>query len=63
MKVFVIFDPLYERVVCVHESIDMECEACKHIGDNNGYGLNEIEFNVVPSKQTSRDNKLNDIGI
>lgn len=61
MKVFVIYDPLYERVVCVHEEYDMECDACKNYGDNNGYGLSETEYEVVPGKQTIRENKINQI--
>lgn len=27
--VFVTYDPLYERVICVHEKADSECEKCK----------------------------------
>lgn len=63
MKVYVIFDPLYEKVVCVHEDPDMECDACKHIGSNDGYGISEQEFEVAPGKSTYRDDKLNDLGI
>lgn len=63
MKVYVMFDPLHEKVVCVHEDPDMECDACKNIGWNHGYGISEKEFEVVPGKSTDRDNKLNEIGI
>jgi len=29
--VFVTWDPLYERVVCVHDKLDSECKKCKKI--------------------------------
>jgi hypothetical protein len=29
MKVYVIWNPLHERVVCVHSSEDLECKHCK----------------------------------
>ena len=29
--VYVIYDPLYEKVLCVHDAIDMECNNCKKI--------------------------------
>ncbi len=61
MKVYVIYDPLHEKILCVHEEHNMECDACKHIGDNNGYGIYEQEFEVAPSKQKQRQNKLNQL--
>jgi hypothetical protein len=30
-RVFVIWDPLLEKVICVHESEDIQCEKCKEI--------------------------------
>lgn len=60
MKVYVIYDPLHEVVVCVHEDPEMDCNKC--IGAYSElYGLEEHEHEVVPSKQTIRDNKLNQI--
>lgn len=47
--VYVMFDPLYERIVCVHEEENMVCDECKHIGDNSGYGISENKFKVEPS--------------
>jgi hypothetical protein len=29
--VFVTYDPLYERVVCVHEKLQSECDKCKKL--------------------------------
>jgi len=29
--VYVIYDPLYERVVCVHDESEKECEICELI--------------------------------
>ena len=43
MKVYVMFDPLYERVVCVHEHPNMTCSKCIDIEDNSGYGISEQE--------------------
>jgi hypothetical protein len=66
MKVYVIFDPLLERVVCVHEEADMECKDCKELGVERGktaYYLSEHEREVVLSKETNRNDKLKDIGI
>lgn len=41
--VYVIYDPLYEKVICVHSEEDMECEDCKHIKEErrNAYFLTE----------------------
>jgi len=61
--VYVMFDPLYERVVCVHEEANMTCDECKHIGDNSGYGISENKYKVEPSQRTKRDNRLNELGI
>ena len=29
--VYVIYDPLYEKVLCVHEKSNMECNLCRQI--------------------------------
>jgi hypothetical protein len=42
--VYVIYDPLYERVVCVHDEPEKECEICKLIEkerNNHLYPLQE----------------------
>jgi hypothetical protein len=59
--VYVIYDPLRERVICVHEEENMECDKCKDYLDNDGYGINEQKFYIEPSKKTMRDEKLNQI--
>ncbi len=56
------FDPLYERVVCVHEEANMTCDKCEHIG-NDGYGISEKEFEVEPSISKARDIKLDNLGV
>ena len=61
--VYVMFDPLYERVVCVNEEANMTCDECKHIGDNSGYGIIEIKFKIEPSISTKREEKLDELGI
>lgn len=63
MKVYVMFDPLYERVVCVHEHPNMTCSKCIDIEDNSGYGISEQEFEVVPSISKNRDIKLDKLGV
>ncbi len=63
MKVYVMFDPLYERVVCVHEEANMTCDKCEHIGWNDGYGISEKEFEVEPSISKARDIKLDNLGV
>lgn len=67
MKVYVIFDPLLEKVICVHEEEGMDCPACLKIEEerlgNTYYPLEEHEHEVVESKRTERNNKLKDIGI
>lgn len=61
--VYVMFDPLYERVVCVHEEANMTCDECKNIGDNSGYGISENKFKIEPSISTKREEKLDELGI
>lgn len=29
--VYVVYDPLYEKVLCVHDEPNMECNNCKRI--------------------------------
>lgn len=64
MKVYIIFDPLLERVVCVHEEEGVDCPECKVRKTNSyGYGLEQLEREVYPSRITNRNNKLNELGI
>jgi len=63
MKVYVIFDPLYDIVVCVHEEPNMTCEKCKYNGINDGYGISESEFELIKSKANLRNEKINKLGI
>ena len=50
MKVYVIYDPLLEKVVCVHALPNVECPDCKLVRDNrnntNVYYLEELEREV-----------------
>ncbi len=43
--VYVIYDPLYERVVCVHDEPEKECEICEPIQKerNGAYYLEELK--------------------
>ena len=62
--VYVMYDPLQERVVCVHEEANMACNECKYIGgDNSGYGIYENVFKVEPSISTKREERLNELGL
>jgi hypothetical protein len=61
--VYVMYDPLHERVLCVHEEENMTCDKCKDIGDNHGYGISQKKCKVEPSQRTRRDNRLNELGI
>ncbi len=66
MKIYVIFDSLLERVICVHEEEDMDCKDCRNLRSersNTAYPLEECVRELVPSKRTDRNNKLDDIGI
>jgi hypothetical protein len=49
-KVFVTWDPLYERVVCVHRNPDSECDKCRAILNEkrDSYHLSVEEFEVRP---------------
>lgn len=44
--VYVIYDPLQEKVICVHSEEDMECEDCKSINEErkNAYFLEEYKM-------------------
>ena len=58
MKVYVIYDPLYEKVVCVHQYPNTECKDCKPIRDgraqdkDNYYFLEELEREVYNDAKT-----------
>jgi hypothetical protein len=43
--VYVIFDPLLETVICVHDKPDKECRLCEQIGNEkrDAYYLEEIK--------------------
>ncbi len=49
-KVYVIYDPLYEKVICVHDKPDIECEVCKPIREKEEnrafYPLVESEHEI-----------------
>ena len=47
--VWVIYDPLNEQVICVHNVPDMLCDDCKPIWDDRQgklYQLEEIKFEI-----------------
>jgi hypothetical protein len=51
-QVWVTYDPLYERVVCVHDAPDCLCETCKPIWDGREeegslYQLEERRFIIM----------------
>jgi hypothetical protein len=50
--VYVMFDPLYETVLCVHEKEDMTCDNCKDIVNENRdcYSVEELEFDIEMEK-------------
>jgi hypothetical protein len=48
-KVYVIWNPLYERVVCVHSSDGLECKKCIEERENlkdTGYSLEGKWFEI-----------------
>lgn len=64
MKVYIKYNSLNERVICVHEKPNMECVICIEEEKNlkgSYYYLTEYEFEVVPSVETIRDNKIDQI--
>ena len=53
--VWVTYDPLYERVVCVHEKADSECDKCRRLmkkrikdGSNPCYYPEASKFKIKP---------------
>ena len=65
-NVYVIYDPLYEKVLCVHDEEDMECEICKPIRDERWkkggpYFLQSHECEIKYSKEKIRDNQIDKI--
>lgn len=56
-KVYVTWDPLLEKVICVHDEPDMWCKDCKKANkDEDGYvrgtyQLEQTEFVVKTGKQ------------
>jgi hypothetical protein len=44
MKVYVVYDPFDEKVICVHDKPDMDCKICEE--SQNLYMLQEYEFEV-----------------
>jgi len=50
--VYVMFDPLYEKVLCVHEKEGMTCENCKDIINENRdcYFIEELDFDIESEK-------------
>lgn len=64
MKVYVIYNSLNEKVICVHEKPNMECATCVREQEylkGSLYYLTEHEFDVAPSIETMRDNKIDQI--
>ena len=61
MKVWVVWDPLSEKVNCVHSQSGMTCPDCEGqiiVKDRSAYHLEEIEKEVQFSKQEKRDIKI-----
>lgn len=44
--VYVIYDPLYERTVCVHDEPEKECEICEPIRKERDAEYNDREVNI-----------------
>ena len=65
MIVYVTFDPLIERVLCVHSEYDMTCESCeKAFSENNNrgaYHISSMEFEVIQPLDIQRDDKIDSI--
>lgn len=55
------FDPLYDKIVCVHDEPGMRCDECEHITWNDGYGISEREFELSISKLHKRDKKIEEL--
>jgi len=60
LYVYVIYDPLYEKVVCVHDEEDMDCEMCLELRESrkNSYSLEQITQLVRKSLDKIRDEKI-----
>ena len=61
--VYVIYDPLLERVVCVHDEEDMDCEMCVEVresrtGRQGAYSLEQSTQLVRKSLDKIRDEKI-----
>lgn len=54
MKVYVIYDPLTEKILCVHQYPNTECPECKDIREERKkiYHLEEIEREVFNDAKT-----------
>lgn len=55
MHVYVTYDPLYEKVICVHSKPNKVCESCKEIKrvrqlESNTYLIEEEKFLVKTTK-------------
>jgi len=55
--VYVIYDPLYEKVVCVHDEPDKLCDKCQSIERDGAYYLEESEH-LVEKKLKDTNNKI-----
>jgi len=55
MKVYVNYDPHYEKVICVHDEPDTECEICKKVFEKkrDAYFL-EYEFEVQSGNKLTK---------
>lgn len=67
MKVYVIYDPMWERVICVHAEEGMGCPICidhtekqKEHFEKFHY-LEEFEHEIQQNKVTQRDDKIDNI--
>jgi len=47
--VYVIFDPLIERVICVHDNPNYQCATCvkKYEEQRNAYHIKEIKQRLI----------------
>lgn len=64
MKVYVIYDPLLEEVICVHQIPNIECDICKPVRENRKkensiYFLEEIEKEVMNPEYNNLDMDFN----
>lgn len=63
MIVYVTFDSLYERVLCVHSEYDMTCESCEKVfsEERGAYHVESKEFEVIQPLDVQRDEKIDSI--